>query len=75
MIVKYTATYSDGSTFDFLSLEDLIAHDGAPELHPDVGVTQTPLPAEASAHEEAPAEEVVPAPEEATVAPAEEVQQ
>lgn len=65
MIVKYTAQYSDGTSADFLSLEDLIAHDGAPELHSDVGVTQNPLPAVEPAHEE-----VAPVPEAPAEAPA-----
>jgi hypothetical protein len=44
-IVKYTATHSDSSTSDFLSLEDLIAYVTHPELHPDTlkAVVQKPV--------------------------------
>ena len=50
-ITKYTATYSDGSSADFMTLEDLISHDAQPALHPDAALAAPAAP-------EAPAPEV-----------------
>jgi hypothetical protein len=70
-IVKYTATHSSGATSDFLSLEDLIAHDGAATAPVDAATSDSPsveAPVEAAPAElvaetvEAPAEESAEAP-------------
>lgn len=64
MVTKYTVTYSDGATADFLTLEDLIAHDqegvsvAADAGLTDAGLVEAPAAGAVTTEASAPAEEL-----------------